>query len=208
MSASTTDKGLLTPGNCAIVFIDHQPQLLPGVGNIDPDDLRNNALVLAKAAHMFCVPVLMTVVEREGFSGSVTPDLRQVFPAIEPIKRTSMNSWDCPEFVRGIKQSGRKNFLIAALGSETCLTFPALQMLEEGFGIYVVEDACGGVSQASHNAALRRIEQAGAVCVTAFQVLLEFQRDWSRREHYDEVMAVIKEHCGPHAAQHRKASFS
>jgi len=28
------------------------------------------------------------------------------------------------------------------------------------------------------------------------QVLLEFQRDWSRKEHYEEVMAVVKEHCG------------
>jgi alanine racemase len=26
--------------------------------------------------------------------------------------------------------------------------------------------------------------------------LLEFQRDWSRKEHYEEVMAVVKEHCG------------
>ena len=29
-----------------------------------------------------------------------------------------------------------------------------------------------------------------------WQVLLEFQRDWARKEHYEEVMAVVKEHCG------------
>jgi hypothetical protein len=88
------------------------------------------------------------------------------------------------------------NFLIAALWSETSLVFPALQMLEEGYGVYAVEDASGGTSKVAHDAAIRRIEQAGAVSLTAFQVLLEFQRDWSRKEHYEEVIAVAKEHCG------------
>ena len=52
------------------------------------------------------------------------------------------------------------------------------------------------MSKTAHDAAIRRIEQAGAVSVTALQVLLEFQRDWGRKEHSDEVMAVVKEHCG------------
>src|SRR5258708_35578188 len=69
-------------------------------------------------------------------------------------------------------------------------------MLEEGYGVYAVEDASGGTTKAAHEAAIRRIEQAGAVSLTALQVLLEFQRDWSRREHREEVMEVVKEHCG------------
>jgi hypothetical protein len=51
------------------------------------------------------------------------------------------------------------------------------------------------MSLVAHHAALRRIEQAGAVSVTALQILLEFQRDWARNEHYDEVMATVKAHC-------------
>jgi len=98
--------------------------------------------------------------------------------------------------VAAAKSTARNNFLIAALWSETCLVFPALQMLEEGYGVYAVEDASGGTSKAAHDAAIRRIEQAGAVSLTALQVLLEFQRDWARKEHYEEVMAVVKEHCG------------
>src|SRR5437773_2053750 len=45
----------------------------------------------------------------------------------------------------------------------------------------------------SHDAELAR---AGAVSVTAMQVLLDFQRDWARTEHYDEVMVIVKEHRG------------
>jgi nicotinamidase-related amidase len=106
-----------------------------------------------------------------------------------------MNAWDSKELVAAAKKTGRKHFLIAALW-KACLAFPALQMLEEGYDVYAVEDASGGTSKAAHDATIRRIEQAGAVSVTALQVLLEFQRDWARKEHYDEVMAVVKEHCG------------
>src|SRR5712664_3995639 len=193
MSLSSTDKGLLTPDNCAVMFIDHQPQMFFGVANIDRQDLLNNVLVLAKAARIFGAPVILTAVESKEFSGNITPQLLDLFPDHAPSERSSMNAWDSQELIAAVKKTGRKNFLIAALWSEACLAFPALQMLEEGYGVYAVEDASGGTSKTAHDAAIRRIEQAGAVSVTALQVLLEFQRDWARAEHRDEVMAIVKE---------------
>jgi nicotinamidase-related amidase len=194
MSVSSTDKGLLTPDNCAVIFIDFQPQMFSGVANMDRQDLLNNVRVLAKAAKIFGVPVILTAVESKEFSGKIAPQLLDLFPGQTPIERSSMNSWESKEFVTAVKKTGRKNFLIAALWMEACLVFPALQMLEDGYGVYAVEDASGGASKTAHDAAIRRIEQAGAVSLTALQVLLEFQRDWARTEHYDEVLAVVKEH--------------
>jgi len=196
MSMNSTDKGLLTPDNCAVIFIDHQPQMFFGVANIDRQGLLNNVLVLAKAAKIFGVPVILTALESREFSGNVTPQLLDLFPGQAPIIRSSLNSWESEELVAAAKTTLRKNFLIAALWSEACLVFPALQMLEEGYGVYAVEDASGGTSKTAHAAAIRRIEQAGAVSLTALQVLLEFQRDWSRKEHYEEVIDVVKDHCG------------
>ena len=196
MSLGSTDKGLLTPDNCAVIFVDHQPQMFFGVANIDRQDLFNNVMILAKSAKIFGVPVILTAVESKGFSGNITPQLLDLFPEQTPIERSSLNSWENKEFVAAVKRTGRNNFLFAALWSEACLVFPVLQMLEEGYGVYAVEDASGGTSKVAHDAAIRRIEQAGAVSLTALQVLLEFQRDWSRKEHHEEVMAVVKEHCG------------
>jgi len=167
-----------------------------GVANIDRQALLNNVLVLAKAARIFAVPVILTAVKSKAFSGNITPQLRDLFPVLTAIERTSLNAWDSKDFSAAVKAIGRKNFLLAALWSETSLAFPAVQMLEEGYGIYVVEDASGGTSQVAHRAAIRRIEQAGGVSLTALQVLLEFQRNWARQEHDEEVMGVIKEHCG------------
>jgi len=128
MSLSSTDKGLLTPDNCAVIFIDHQPQMFFGVANIDRQDLLNNVLVLAKAAQIFGVPVILTALESEGFSGKITPQLLELFPNQPPIGRSNLNAWENRELVAAAKSTTRNNFVIAALWSEASLVFPALQM--------------------------------------------------------------------------------
>lgn len=187
---------LLTPHNCCVIFIDHQPQMTFGVASIDRQTLVNNTLMLAKSAKAFKVPTILTTVETQSFSGPMWPQLLDVFPSQKPIERTSMNSWEDAKFVEAVKATGRKKLVMAALWTEVCLAFPAIQAMEAGFEVYAVEDASGGTSEVAHRAAMDRIVQAGAVPVTAIQVLLEFQRDWARKETYNDVMAIVKEHCG------------
>jgi len=187
---------LLTPDNCTVIFIDYQPQMIFGVTSIDRQTLTNNVLILAKAAKVFKVPVILTTVETKTFSGYMWPQLLEVFPGKDPIERTSMNSWEDKKFVAEVERIGRKKLVIAALWTEVCLAFPAVQALEAGYEVYAVEDACGGTSEVAHRNAMQRVVQAGAVPVTALQVLLEFQRDWARKETYNDVVAIVKEHCG------------
>ena len=86
---------LYTPADSAIVFIDHQPQMLFGVANADRATLINNVTLLAKVAKEFKVPAVLTAVETESFSGYVWPQLLDVFPGQPVVERTSMNSWRC-----------------------------------------------------------------------------------------------------------------
>lgn len=187
---------LLNPQNSAVIFIDFQPQMTFGVANIDRQTLFNNVLLLAKAAKIFKVPTILTTVETKSFSGNMWPQLLDIFPGQKPVERSSMNSWEDAKFVEAVKATGRKKLIMAALWTEVCLAFPALEAMKEGYEVYAVEDASGGTSLVAHNAAMRRIEQAGAVPMTALQVLLEYQRDWARKETYDAVIATVKEHCG------------
>lgn len=187
---------LLDPANSAVIFIDFQPQMTFGVANIDRQTLFNNVILLAKAAKIFKVPTILTTVETKSFSGNMWPQLLDIFPAQEPIERSSMNSWEDEKFVAAVKATGRKKLVMAALWTEVCLAFPALEAMKAGFEVYAVEDASGGTSPTAHNAAMRRIEQAGAAPVTTIQVLLEYQRDWARKDTYNDVMAAVKEHCG------------
>ena len=186
---------LINADDTLFIFIDHQPQMAFGVTSIDRQTLKNNTVALAKAAKLFNVPIILTAVETESFSGYIWPELLDVVQQ-KPIERTSMNSWDSDELVAQVKASGKKKLVIAALWTEACLLFPTLCAIEEGFEIYIVTDASGGTSQEAHDAAVRRMEQAGAQSLTTINALLELQRDWAHRDTYDGVMDIVREHLG------------
>ncbi|MBR0566046.1 hydrolase [Azoarcus sp. L1K30] len=191
---------LYTPDDTAIVFIDHQPQMTFGVANIDRATLMNNVVLMAKVAKEFGVPSVLTAVETESFSGYVWPQLLDVFPGQKVVERSSMNSWDDAGFRQAIEATGRKNIIMTGLWTEVCITWPTIEMLGAGYNIYVVEDCCGATSTAAHEAALSRMVQAGAVRLTTIGALLEFQRDWKNREHYDALMGILKQHAGAYGS--------
>lgn len=188
---------LLTPDNCQLIFIDHQPQMAFGVQSIDRQTLKNNTVGLAKAAKLFDIPTTITTVETLGFSGHTYPELLAVFPEHPILERTSMNSWDDQKVRDALAKNGRKKVVVSGLWTEVCNNSFALSaMLEGGYEIYMVEDASGGTSQTAHDYAMQRMIQVGIVPVTWQQVLLEWQRDWARKERYDGVMAIVREHSG------------
>ncbi|WP_375739892.1 hydrolase [Pseudomonas boanensis] len=187
---------LLNPTNSALILIDHQPQMAFGVQSIDRQQLKNNTVGLAKTAKLFNVPTILTTVETESFSGYLWPELLGVFPGQQPIERTSMNSWEDKQFVAAVEATGRKKLVMAALWTEVCLTFPALEALEAGYEVYIVTDASGGTTKEAHDMSVQRMIQAGAIPVTWQQVLLEYQRDWAKKETYDAVIALVQEHSG------------
>ena len=195
-----SEKGLLTPDNCVVALIDLQPQMLFGTSNFDRQSIINNNLILAKAAKVFGVPVVLTTVESKGFSGSIWPQIQAVYADQTPIERSTMNSWDDKNFVTAIEASGRKKIVLAGLWTETCVALPTVQMIHDEFEVFVVEDCCGDINQLSHDNAMKRVVQAGAVPVTALSVMLEWQRDWALKGTYDAVMDIVKAHCGAYGA--------
>jgi nicotinamidase-related amidase len=187
---------LYTAEDTAIVFIDHQPQMLFGVASADRAALINNVVLLARVAKEFNIPTVLTAVETQSFSGYLWPQLLDVFPGQPVIERSSMNSWDDPAFRAAIEATGKKNILITGLWTEVCVTWPTVEMLGAGYNIYVVEDCCGATSPAAQEAALSRMVQAGAVRLTTIAALLEWQRDWAKRDHYNALMTILKENAG------------
>ncbi len=187
---------LLTPDNAMMLFVDHQPQMFFGAASADRAGVINATVGLAKAARVFDVPVVLSTVAAESFSGPLLPQLREVFPKHEIVDRTSMNAWEDQALVDAVRATGRTKIVLSGLWSEVCLVMPALSALGQGYEVYVVADASAGVTPAAHEHAMQRMTAAGAVPVTWLQVLLELQRDWARTETYAATTEVVKEHGG------------
>ncbi|AKT39544.1 hydrolase [Chondromyces crocatus] len=199
MATAKNDKigldALLTPDNCALVLIDHQPFQVSGVQNVDPNTMINNVVMLAKGAKAFGVPTLLTtVIEERG--GYLIKPLQDVFPEQKPIDRTTINTWEDPRCVEWVKKTGRKKIIMAALWTEICLAFPVIHALGDGYEVYFVTDASGGVSKEAHEMAIHRMIQAGAVPLTSTVVLSELQRDWARLETAEKLAEIILAHGG------------
>jgi nicotinamidase-related amidase len=193
----TNKPELLTPDNCQLIFIDHQPQMAFGVQSIDRQVLKNNAVALAKSAKVFGIPTTITTVETTSFSGHTYPELLAVFPDHPILERTSMNSWDDQKVRDALAKNGKMKVVVSGLWTEVCNnSFAFSAMSEGGYEIYMVADASGGTTKEAHDYAMLRMIQAGVVPVTWQQVLLEWQRDWAQRDTYDAVMAIVREHSG------------
>jgi nicotinamidase-related amidase len=191
---------LYTPEDSAVVFIDHQPQMTFGVANMDRASLINNVTLLARVAREFNVPAVLTAVETESFSGYIWPQLLDVFPGQPIVERTSMNAWDDAGFRKAIEATGKRNIIMTGLWTEVCVTWPTIEMIGAGYNIYVVEDCCGATSPAAQEAALSRMVQAGAVRLTTIAALLEWQRDWAKRDHYNALMDILKQQGGAYGS--------
>lgn len=187
---------LLTPDNHALILIDHQPQMAFAANSIPTELLINNVTLVAKSAGLFGVPTILTTVAEETFSGPIFPAVQSVFPDQQPIDRTTMNTWEDKRITDRVNQIGRPKLVMAALWTEVCGVYPVLSALEQGFDVYFITDASGGMSEQIHDDAVDRMIQAGATPITAMQYLLELQRDWARSETYVDANQIIMDHGG------------
>ncbi len=186
---------MLTPDDCVLILIDHQPFQFAGLRSHDTQTIINNVVGLAKSAKIFNVPTLLTtVVEKQG--GRLLKQLQDVFPEQKPIDRTFINTWEDERVVDWVKKTRRKKVVMAALWTEICLAFPVIHALGDGYEVYFVTDASGGVSVEAHEMAIQRMIQAGGIPLTWTVFASELQRDWARTATVPALAQMLVEHMG------------
>jgi nicotinamidase-related amidase len=190
---------LLTPENCTLLLIDHQPSQLANVNSHEPTMVINNVTALARTAKVYGVPTILTTINT-GRGGEIFRQVQAVFSDQKPIDRTFINSWEDRRVVEAVEKTGRKKIVMAALWTEMCLAQPAIHAMGEGYDVYVVTDASGGASAEAHDMAIRRLVAAGAQPITWLGMAGELQRDWARTERLGEVAQLLFDHAGASGA--------
>jgi len=188
---------LLTPQNAALIIIDYQPVQVSSIRSMPRDELVFNIVSTARAALNYELPIIHSTVNvATGRNKPPIAELQEVLGHLPTYDRTSINSWEDTEFKEAVKALGRRKLIMTALWTEACLTFPALDAIQEGYEVYVPVDAVGGTSLGAHEAALRRMEQAGVKLISRVQLYCELQRDWSRAATVPGFMDVFQNHDG------------
>ena len=183
---------LITAQNSALLVIDYQPTQLESVRSMDHDLLLKNAISTVKLAKLYSVPVVHSTIQvASGRQAPTLPELAELLEDDPPVDRTTMNSWEDPDFLHAVRATGRRKLIFCALWTEICLAFTALDALRDGYDVYPVVDAVGGTSVEAHRAALERVAQAGGTPISWVSLAGELQRDWAREETVPEMVQIV-----------------
>jgi nicotinamidase-related amidase len=169
----------LSKDDAACLLVDHQAGLISLVQDYEPSEFKNNVLALAASAKYFELPTILTTSFEDGPNGPLVPEIKEMFPDAPYIPRPGqINAWDNEDFVAAVKQTGRRQLIIAGVVTDVCVAFPALSAREEGYEVFAVVDASGTFNKAVRDAALSRMTQAGVQTTNWFAVACELHRDW------------------------------
>lgn len=176
---TTTPYKRLNKDDAVLLLIDHQSGLISLVQDFSPDDFKNSVIALADIGKFFHLPTILTTSFDEGPNGPLVPELVERFPDAPFIHRPGqINAWDNEDFVKAIKDTGRKQLIIAGVVTDVCVTFPALSAVEAGYDVFVVTDASGTFNTTVQQAAWQRMSAAGVQLMNWFAVACELHRDW------------------------------
>ncbi|NUO84983.1 MAG: hydrolase [Cupriavidus sp.] len=187
---------LNSPDDFALVVVDPQAGLGFAVQSIDRQQLLNNLVATVETAQTFNVPTIVSTSATKVYSGPPFPAIRELLPDVPVYDRHSMNLWEDDAARQAVIATGKRKLLFAGMLTEACVSFPVLCTLAAGYKVFVVADACGGVTVDSHRYALDRMSAKGAEMTSWMQVLLEFQRDWTRKATYDRARGLIERFGG------------
>ena len=171
-----------TPENSAMLLIDHQIGTMAWTHSHDINLVKQNALKLARIAQALGLPTVLTSSMEEHVQGPLIPELEQLLPEAfaARVKRPGIvNAMHHKVFNDAVKATGRKKLFVAGITTEICVTFPVLQMLEEGYEVQVSADASSSYTKHGNELALRRMENAGAIITTVDQIVSELAIDWT-----------------------------
>lgn len=178
---------LLRRDRSVLVVIDLQERLAPAIEGIGP--ILANAKRLMQAAEQLAVPVLMTEQYPAGL-GHTVAELDEAEHAARRMEKTAFGALGEAEIAdafAALAEAGRSDFLILGTEAHVCVLQTAMQILERGWRLAVIEDACGSRRPADKTAALERLQAANAERVTTEMVLFE----WLERAATPEFRALL-----------------
>lgn len=188
-------KNRFTAENAALLLIDHQVGTMGWVKSTTFEDMKRNALILAKTAKILKLPTVLTSSMEEYTQGPLLSELETILPDefAARVKRFGIvNAMDDENFAKAVQATGRKKLIIAGVTNDVCTVYPALSLVEAGFDIQVVADAGGSPTKMADDISLRRMERGGVTLTTANQLVAELAGSWTTPEGGQLVQLIIE----------------
>lgn len=166
------------------LIIDVQEKL---VAMLNDESIKAESIKLAKVASILNIPTVITEQYPKGL-GSTIQEIKDILPDAQYIEKTSFSAFKEDDVKKSLSS---KQVILFGIETHICLLQTALELLNEGYEVFVVQNACGSREEKNKDAALRRLIHAGAQIVTTEMVIFELLES-SKHPYFKEVQAIIK----------------
>lgn len=172
--------------NSAFLFIDVQEKL---TAMLRKDKAAQKAEILAKTAKILNIKTVLTEQYPQGL-GSTIPSVKYCLPdSAKTFEKTSFNALDTD----GVKDAlgDVKNVFIFGIETHICVLQTALALLQNGYNVFVIKDACASRETDEFKAGINLMEKEGAKIMTTEIVLFELLKT-AKHPNFKEVQLLIK----------------
>ncbi len=181
---------LMNPFDTVLLVIDVQERLVPAMTGAAR--LVWNVRRLIEAAGTLDVPVIATEQYPQGLGETVM----ELKPLLETrASKVRFSGAECRELLDPFDRGERAKMLLCGIESHVCVLQTALDLMAEGWRVYIAADAVASRDPFDRDIALRRLESAGATLCTTEMVLFEWCETASRAE-FKAISNLAKE-IGP-----------
>ena len=161
------------------------------------DRLKQGVRALAKLAKLFEIPAIVSAVRREdGKEANMLAEIAEGLGTLPTHHRTTCDSFLNSEILAAVEKTKRKTLLISGVATELAVQLPALTASDYGYRVFVVLDACSGMSERTEQAALLRMAKAGATPVSVMTLAGEIAGDF-RELKAQQAVAILYEMAKP-----------
>ena len=179
---------LMTLENSALVLIDVQEKLMPAMAN--QAKLTARIQLMIKGCGLLNIPVVVTEQYPKGL-GATVPDIELLLSNANVVGRAEKTMFSVragAEAFSGLAGQGITNLVIVGIETHVCVAQSALDLLANGFEVYVCTDAVGSRNSNDHETALRRMENSGVIPTTVEAVLFE----WCENANHESFKTISK----------------
>ena len=189
----TAANSRIDPQDTVVLFADLQAGIVELTQTNPLPRLKASVLALGKLAQLFGMPVIVSGIQGEdGSPAKMLPEIGQALGDLPTHHRTTCDSFRNEEIAGAVEATGRKTLLISGVATELAVQLPALTAADLGYKVFVVLDACGGMSERTEQAALLRIAHAGATAVSVLTLAGEIAGDF-REPKAQQAIGILYE---------------
>ena len=179
---------LLHASESLLLVVDVHERLARAVANAR--EVVANNRVLLRAAGLLGVRALVSE-HCPPSLGPTLPDVLEFCPPGVTVAKTHFSCAAEPAVVERVAASGARQIVVTGMEAHVCVLQSAIGFRARGYEVFVVRDAAGSRTAASHAAGLERLAASGVTIVTTEMVVFEWLGRADRPE-FKPLLALIK----------------